>query len=387
VAIDIEAFAKDLAAIKQECGVGADGEDLAHLRRMERWTWTFTALGYATAWIAPNPISILCLSTGRFARWTMLSHHVVHQGYDRVENVPARYTSAQWAVSWRRFVDWFDWMHPDAWRQEHNVMHHYRLGEVADPDLVEERAWLLRDPRVPKPIRYLGVATIALLWKPLYYAPTTMRALHQAEQKRKGEPASEVPVDLWSDWNPLQPVGRQVWLKSWLPYGLFTFVLVPALFLPLGWWFSFSMLVNTVLADLLTNLHAFIVVAPNHTGDDMWRFDGRYKGKDEFLLRQVVGSVNYACGDDRTDFLHGFLNYQIEHHLYPTASMLQLRRMQPRIREACERHGVPYVQESVWLRVRRLVDILVGNTSMKRLPEGASLVEALDEPVAERIPA
>ena len=32
-------------------------EDLAHLLKLERWGRICTGLGYATAWIAPNPIS------------------------------------------------------------------------------------------------------------------------------------------------------------------------------------------------------------------------------------------------------------------------------------------------------------------------------------------
>lgn len=377
--IQLEAFAADLAEIKREYATRPGPEDLAHLRKMARWTRACELLGLATAWIAPNPISIALISTGRFARWTMLSHHVVHQGYDRVPEVPERYTSARWASGWHRLRDWPDWMFPDAWRQEHNVMHHYRLGEVADPDLVEHRAWLLRDPRLPRPLKLAMVALTAAVWKPLYYAPTTARALHQHEERKAKRADQEVPVDFWWDWLPTQAVGRAVWARSWLPYIALHFVAIPAAFLLIGPWAAFSVLVNTLLAEVLTNLHAFLVVAPNHAGDDLWRFDEPFQGKHEFLLRQVVGSVNYPCGDDRTDFLHGWLNYQIEHHLFPNASMLQLRRMQPAVKAVCEKHGVPYVQESTWTRLGKLVDVMTGRASMRRLGVGESLVERLGE--------
>ena len=36
------------------------------------------------------------------------------------------------------------------------------------------------------------------------------------------------------------------------------------------------------------------------------------------------------------------------------------------MREICAKHGVPYVQESVFRRVRKLVDVMVGKTSMLR---------------------
>jgi hypothetical protein len=47
--------------------------------------------------------------------------------------------------------------------------------------------------------------------------------------------------------------------------------------------------------------------------------------------------------------------------------MLQYQRMQPKVRALCEKHGIPYVQESVWTRARKMVDIVVGKSSMRRL--------------------
>ena len=40
----------------------------------------------------------------------------------------------------------------------------------------------------------------------------------------------------------------------------------------------------------------------------------------------------------------GGLNYQIEHHLFPSMPRPHLRRAAPTIRAYCEDHGVPYTQ-------------------------------------------
>lgn len=369
-----EAFAAELAAIQRE-HIGPPGpEDLAHLRKMERWTNALRLLGYGTSWIAPNPVSMLAISTARFARWAMLSHHVLHHGYDRAPDVPARYTSGVWGRGLRRLLDWPDWMDAESWRQEHNVMHHARLGERADPDLVEDRVWFLRDPRLPYPLRALLVLLSASLWKPFYYVPTLQRALYQHERREAGAEATETPRDPWWDWLPFGAVGRRVWLRSWLPYALLQFVAIPALFSLISPWAGLSVLVNVLAAELLTNWHAFVVIVPNHAGDDVWRFDAPVSRKGEYHLRQIVGSVNYATGGDLRDFLHGWLNYQIEHHLFPNASMLQLQRVQPAVKALCARHGVPYIQESVWRRLGKLLNIMLGRTSMKRLPAGEVLL-------------
>ena len=74
----------------------------------------------------------------------------------------------------------------------------------------------------------------------------------------------------------------------------------PALFLPLGGWAWLSVLVNSLLAEAVTNAHAFLMIVPNHAGDDLYRFDGPVKGgKGEFYVRQIVGSANYRCGGRR----------------------------------------------------------------------------------------
>jgi hypothetical protein len=35
------------------------------------------------------------------------------------------------------------------------------------------------------------------------------------------------------------------------------------------------------------------------------------------------------------------------------------------VKAVCAKHGVPYVQESVFRRVKKLVDVMVGKTSMR----------------------
>jgi len=108
------------------------------------------------------------------------------------------------------------------------------------------------------------------------------------------------------------------------------------------------------------------VVGPNHAGADLWRFDSRPKGKAEWLARQVWGSTNYATGNDLVDFAHLWLNYQIEHHLFPDMPMLKYQQFHPQVRAICEKHGLPYVQESVFTRFRKMADIFVGDASMKQ---------------------
>lgn len=362
--IDLDGFAHEIDALGKKVKSQLGPEDIAHLRRFVRLSNLFWFAGLALAvgasflslgWgIAIVAIGGIVLSLGRSSRW-LLMHHISHRGYDKVPGIPARFTSKVFASGWRRIIDWPDWMIPDAWAFEHNVLHHSYTGEEYDPDLVERNLAGLRRLPVPFFIREIIFAFFAMTWRFSYYAPNTARAL------RAGHPSNPKPVG--------PEVRSDIWLRCYAFYVGLHYVLIPLLFLPFGLRAVFFVLGATLLAEILCNLHTFAVVVPNHTGDDLYRFDSRAGSKKVFYLRQVLGSVNFRTGGDLNDFAHLWLNYQIEHHLWPDLPMLRYQQVQPEVRAICKKYGVPYVQQSVWVRIRKMIDVAVGRREMLRLPE------------------
>ncbi|MYR00769.1 MULTISPECIES: acyl-CoA desaturase [unclassified Streptomyces] len=77
--------------------------------------------------------------------------------------------------------------------------------------------------------------------------------------------------------------------------------------------------------------------APNHKGMPTLRGDER----PDFLRRQVLTSRNVR-GGLLTDVMLGGLNYQIEHHLFPSMPTPHLRRARTVVRAYCAEIGVPY---------------------------------------------
>lgn len=357
-AADWDALTADLDELGRRLRQEGVDDDLSHMHRIARWGRMCTLVGVATAWIVPNPLSALALSTGRVARWAMIGHHVGHRGYERVGGPKGK----DFGEGWRRPIDWLDWLVPAAWKHEHNVLHHYRLNEERDPDLVESNLHWLRETKLPQALKVVVVAFFALTWRWTYYAPNTLAELHRKDIKQvAGEPWER---SLFT-FDPRKPAGRDYWLKSVLPYASVQLVLFPLLFAPLGWEASVAVLVNSVVGEVFANLHAFAIIVPNHAGSDMYRFETAPRGKKEFYQRQILGSVNYRTGGDLNDFLHGFLNYQIEHHLWPDLPMKAYQRAQPEVEALCKAHGVPYVQQSVWTRVWRTVRVMTGAESMR----------------------
>jgi hypothetical protein len=90
-------------------------------------------------------------------------------------------------------------------------------------------------------------------------------------------------------------------------------------------------------------------------------------------------------GTDMVDFMHGWLNYQIEHHLWPNLSMLSYQKSAPKVQEICRRYGVPYVKQNVFWRLKKTIDIMVGNSNMKWFPEDYENQYLETDAIAERV--
>ncbi|WP_434599572.1 acyl-CoA desaturase [Streptomyces sp. A5-4] len=95
-----------------------------------------------------------------------------------------------------------------------------------------------------------------------------------------------------------------------------------------------------LLHHAIFGLHLGMAFAPNHKGMEMPDPDGERWGH---LQRQVLTSRNVR-GGILTDWFLGGLNYQIEHHLFPSMPRPHLRRAQPLVREHCRSLGMSYAE-------------------------------------------
>jgi len=372
--IDKEQLKQDIEEAKASIGAASE-EDFQHLLKMERWGRMFTASGFAIILLLAvadissgglfwtlGIIAALLISTGNVGRWANVTHPVLHGAYDKVPNVPEKYKKKNFAQGSRRLWDWLDWIKPEAWMYEHNIMHHYHLGETDDPDNVERNMQWLIQSKTPMWLRRVFVYVFAATWKFTYYAPNTLRILKN--KKLKEDNKMEI---LDYEYDPRKPFGFELWWDYYIPYFSVHFVLIPALFLPLGVTAVITALIVVVMAEAFTNLHSFLVIVPNHSADDIYMFSEPYKGQGEFYLRQIMGSVNYNTGSDLIDYAHGFLNYQVEHHLFPDMPLSFYQKTQPLVKEICKKHNLEYRQESVFKRMSMTIDLMVGKTKLLRV--------------------
>jgi fatty acid desaturase len=97
-----------------------------------------------------------------------------------------------------------------------------------------------------------------------------------------------------------------------------------------------------VVQQALFGLYLGLSFAPNHKGMPMLSAEDEL----DYLRRQVLTSRNVR-GGLLVDYALGGLNYQIEHHLFPSMPRPSLRRSQAIVRSFCQQHGVSYVETSL----------------------------------------
>jgi fatty acid desaturase len=143
---------------------------------------------------------------------------------------------------------------------------------------------------------------------------------------------------------------NKTWKYRWIEILLLTLHFVwyfTLIFLALG---AGMGLVFIFIQQALFGLYMASVFAPNHKGMLII-------GKDEvidFLRLQVLTARNVKA-HPITDFWYGGLNYQIEHHLFPSMARNQLREAQKIIRQFCADLEISYHETSMF---RSYVEIL-----------------------------
>ncbi|GAC1357954.1 MAG: acyl-CoA desaturase [Ktedonobacteraceae bacterium] len=103
------------------------------------------------------------------------------------------------------------------------------------------------------------------------------------------------------------------------------------------------------------------IFAPNHKGMPVLDADSQL----DFLHRQVLTARN-VYAHPLTDFWYGGLNYQIEHHLFPSMPRNQLRKAQGMIKAFCLAQAIPYYETHLVQSYRETLSALHAVTAPLR---------------------
>jgi fatty acid desaturase len=107
----------------------------------------------------------------------------------------------------------------------------------------------------------------------------------------------------------------------------------------LGFWHG---LVFILVQQALFGFYMASVFAPNHKGMPLLDKDTEL----DFMRRQILTARN-VYPHPAVDYWYGGLNYQIEHHLFPTLPRNKLREAHAIVKQFCGEQGIDYYETSM----------------------------------------
>ena len=255
-----------------------------------------------------------------------IGHNVMHGQWDWMNDPDIN------SQSW----DWDTASPADAWRHSHNYEHHtFTNIRGKDRDLGYE---IMRiDPHQQWHPVYL--------FQPLYNLALMAFfewgvALHDLnfDAIRSGEKPKRQAID------ELKAIGvkaRRQAVKDYTAFPALSAALAPRgqrkrTFL--------ATLKANFTANIVRNVWAHSIIFCGHFPDGVYTFsedDVAGETRGGWYVRQLLGAANID-GRPLFHFLSGNLSFQIEHHVFPDMPSSRYADVAPRVREICERYGLPY---------------------------------------------
>jgi fatty acid desaturase len=315
---------------------------------------------YKPAWL----LGTAGLSIAKILENMEIGHNVLHGQWDWM-NDPTIHSS-----TW----DWDTASPAAAWKHSHNYVHHTYTNVIGkDNDVGYE---IMRvDARQPwKPI-YLLQPIYNVILMGLFEWGVAVHDL-DFEKIKKGEKSKKQVVD------ELKAIGvkarRQV-IKDYVVY--------PALS---GKGYKATLKAN-IVANLVRNVWSHAIIFCGHFPDQTFMFT-EDEVKDEtrggWYVRQLIGAANIE-GSDLFHVMAGNLSFQVEHHLYPDMPSSRYKQIAPKVKEICEKYGLPYNTGPLrkqWGTVQRTILRLAFPGGSPR-PKPGPYVAPPQVPRPDRVPA
>jgi linoleoyl-CoA desaturase len=338
--VDIKEIGRELDQLRDEITASLGENDARYIRRvitvqrgLEASGRTLLAVSILPpAWLAGTA----CLTVAKILENMEIGHNVLHGQWDWMRDPAIHSTTWEWDSA----------TPADMWKHSHNFVHH-TYTNILGKD------------------RDIGYAVLRVSseqpWHPVYLAQPVYNtllaaffewgiAIYDVELERawRGEKSwAEVLTQLGG---VARKAARQV-IKDCVAFPLLA---GPS---------ALPALLGNITANTARNVWAHTVIFCGHFphGAEVFtedRLDGESRG--QWYLRQLLGSANIT-GGPLLHLMTGNLSHQIEHHLFPDLPSNRYAEIAPKIRDLCQRYGLPYNTGSllrqtatVWKNVLRL---------------------------------
>ena len=321
-------FRSELDALRSEYAAKIGPRDADHIRSVRTVARLSRTAGRVLIHFSLEPMSwsagVLALATYKVLENMEIGHNVLHGQYDFMHDPALSSSTYEWDMAGTA----------KSWKRAHNATHHVFTNVIGKDGDFGYRAFRFSNDVAWSPIHLaqpLLSPLSGLLFEYMigaYDIGLLDYVLPGGTKTAKRRPVGELARDLWA------------FVKKAVRTGLTDYVVYPALAGP----FAAKVIAGNALANGVRNAWAYVVIYCGHLTEGTATFrEEDLKGEDRahWYARQVMGSGNFEIGP-LGHVLSGHLGYQIEHHLFPNIPAWRYPEMAPRVREICERHGLPY---------------------------------------------
>jgi linoleoyl-CoA desaturase len=217
------------------------------------------------------------------------------------------------------------------WRSEHNLGHHVHTNHDNDPDTTSGWPIIRFNPetghkwwhRYQHIYGWLTYAFVAPRW---YFNDFALM--------------NNLPVEQQVD------VPRSEWHWFWFFKVLFPLwmIVFPSFYIGFGKSVGYYLMMSTFSSYCFA-----LQFAPTHISADADFLPSKISDCKDWATLQVHASTNYSVGGFLATWFSGGLNYQIEHHLFPSIAHPYYPEISHIVQDACVEFGVPYMSHTSWL--------------------------------------
>ena len=316
---DLKALGVELDAIRRDIEGSRGEKDRAYIRRIiafQRFLEIAARLAIAgTGGKVGWGLGVTALAVAKSIENMELGHNIGHGQWDWMNDPEIHSTTWEWDMAGVS----------SQWRYSHNYRHHMFTNVLGvDDDLgfgvlrvTRDQEW--RRSHLFQPLRNMLLA-IMFEWG------IAMHGLHSEHERAAAEAEKSVHTRAL-----IGKMARQAGKD---------YVFFPALSLR-RWRRT---LTANVVANLLRNVWAYVVICCGHFADGAEKFNPvalEGESKPEWYLRQMLGTANFHAGPMMA-VLSGNLCYQIEHHLFPDLPSNRYAEIAQRVRAVCATYDLPY---------------------------------------------
>ncbi len=220
------------------------------------------------------------------------------------------------------------------WKIQHNVKHHTYTNVTGMDEDISPKGGILRfDPNTPIKKHHK--------WQHIYawvlYGLMTMswiivKDVSQLVQYTKDGMLRKQTKSITRAW---------AWLIITKLFYYSYILALPLLFTSLPW---YHILLGFILMHYVAGFTLAIIFQPAHVMEDhsFESVENSDTVEENWAVHQLKTTCNFAQKNKILSWFAGGLNYQIEHHLFPTVCHVHYRKIAKIVKETAEEYGVPY---------------------------------------------